>query len=552
MAHKYSNSFWGNAWIRYKSQTIGLIALLIIAIFLFFGIYAPFLASSKPIYVVYDNEDYYPLFRYLFYNGFYTKKIDLFFNLLIFTFPLFLIALFLKKNFRRIVLVIIGISQIFLFVLFSNNLIKDPASDSQLILKQQTEIQKFIKEHGYAPFPNWEKELSTMNNYAKLNLLLQRLQRQDQQKALEKFEVDYRKDAFNKWIKKAEKNTKISLLKEGRDLKNLNDQELKEIVLKSTPKPIIERATAMPTLYEKEQKYLYDQLDHIEKVHLKFQNKEKTQEYYLNEARKNYFLDKENWIRQELPKITHRLMPLIRSFHWEEDAGGEQALNKYISMWELTRINRKDMVSALIFGIRISLTVGITAVLLSLSIGIPVGAFAGYYGGRFDIVVSRLLEIWEAMPTLFMLLLIVAITQSKSIILIVTVIGLFGWTTFSRFIRGEFFKQKSLSYVEACRSLGFKDNYIIFSHILPNAIPPLLTLLPFAIMGAITTESALSFLGLGEEGSCSWGVLMDEGRTAFPGESYLLWPPAILLTILLIAFALCGDSLRNALDPKLD
>jgi peptide/nickel transport system permease protein len=94
------------------------------------------------------------------------------------------------------------------------------------------------------------------------------------------------------------------------------------------------------------------------------------------------------------------------------------------------------------------------------------------------------------------------------------------------------------------------DARIIFSHILPNAIPPLLTLLPFAIMGAITSEAGLSFLGLGEEGSCSWGVLMDEGRTAFPGESYLLWPPAILLTVLLIAIALVGDGLRDALDPK--
>ena len=90
----------------------------------------------------------------------------------------------------------------------------------------------------------------------------------------------------------------------------------------------------------------------------------------------------------------------------------------------------------------------------------------------------------------------------------------------------------------------------MFVHILPNAIPPLLTLLPFAIMGAISSEAGLSFLGLGEEGSCSWGVLMDEGRTAFPGESYLLWPPVIVLTILLIAIALAGDALRDAMDPR--
>ena len=155
------------------------------------------------------------------------------------------------------------------------------------------------------------------------------------------------------------------------------------------------------------------------------------------------------------------------------------------------------------------------------------------------------------MPSFFMLLMVVAITQSKSIFLVVAVIGIFGWTGFARYIRGEFLKQRNLPYVEACRAMGFRDARIVFSHILPNAVPPLLTLLPFAVMGAITSEAGLSFLGLGEEGSCSWGVLMDEGRTAFPGESYLLWPPALMLTILLVAVALVGDALRDALDPKL-
>ena len=162
-----------------------------------------------------------------------------------------------------------------------------------------------------------------------------------------------------------------------------------------------------------------------------------------------------------------------------------------------------------------------------------------------------MIEIWESMPTFFMLLMVVAFLHSKSIFIVIVVIGLFGWTGFSRFVRGEFLKQKQLPYVEACRAMGFSDRYIMFSHIFPNAIPPLLTLIPFAVMGAITSEAGLSFLGLGEEGSGSWGVLMDEGRTAFPSESYLLWPPAILLTIFLVAIALMGDALRDALDPKI-
>ncbi len=88
------------------------------------------------------------------------------------------------------------------------------------------------------------------------------------------------------------------------------------------------------------------------------------------------------------------------------------------------------------------------------------------------------MEVWEAMPTFFMLLLVVSILQSKSIFLVIAIIGFFGWTGFSRYVRGEFFKQRNLPYVEACRAQGFEDSYIIFKHVLPNAIPPLLTLLP--------------------------------------------------------------------------
>ena len=155
------------------------------------------------------------------------------------------------------------------------------------------------------------------------------------------------------------------------------------------------------------------------------------------------------------------------------------------------------------------------------------------------------------MPTFFMLLLVISMTQSKSIFIVIAVIGLFGWTGFARYVRGEFFKQRKMSYVEACKALGFGDIYTMFTHILPNAIQPVIILLPFAVMGAITSEAGLSFLGLGEVGSASWGVLMDEGRSAFPAETYLLWPPAVLLTVLLIAVALLGDVLRDLLDPRL-
>ena len=264
-----------------------------------------------------------------------------------------------------------------------------------------------------------------------------------------------------------------------------------------------------------------------------------------------YFKEKLQWLESGEKDVRYEVMPLFRPFHWEDDAGGDSYLNHLVNWYDRTRINRKDLVASLIFGIRVSLSVGFLAVGIALLIGVPIGAYAGYYGGKLDLFLYRLIEIWESMPAFFMLLMIVAFLQAKSIFLIIAVIGLFGWTAFSRFIRGEFFRQKELLYVEASKAMGYRDNQIIFSHMLPNAIPPLLTLIPFAIMGAITSEAGLSFLGLGEEGSNSWGVLMDEGRSVFPAESYLLWPPAILLTILLVSIAIVGDAFRDSLDPKL-
>lgn len=424
-------------WQQYRKRPLGMIALAVVALFVLVGIYAPFLASSKPLFVIWDGNVYFPLFRYLFFSGFYTKPIDLFYNLLMFTFPLLVLSLLFFKR-KLLAFLAISFVQCSLFVL--------------LLL-----------------FP-----LKNPQGYEELGLLLREQQRKAQHERL----------------------------------------------VKATGHEDI------PSLWNEEQKLL---------------------------ARQNpeYVLEKRAWIETNLPKISFKIMPLVKDFHWEEDAGGDQQLNREVGFWDLTRINHKDLVAALIFGVRISLVVGFLAVSLSLCIGIPLGALAGYFVGKTDIVLSRLMEVWEAMPTFFMLLLVAAIVQSKSIFIVIFVLGFFGWVGIARFIRGEFLKQRKLPYVEACHCLGYSHTNIIFSQILPNSIPPVLTLLPFAVMGAITSEAALSFLGLGEEGSASWGVLMDEGRSAFPAESYLLWPPALLLTILLIAIAIVGDTLRDAIDPRL-
>lgn len=445
--------------------------------------------------VVYDGAIYFPLFRYLFYPGFFSKRLDIFFNLLIFTFPLMVFCCCSQRvKSKGKWLLGICLTQLLLFAYICYRPVGDPAGDTELASKRNEALKQHL-------VPNWNFDLQYMNSYAKLNLLLH-----------------YR------------------TLKE--------QYERLSASLKTEPH----------TLYYTSRQHDEEKLERLKKsIEALEKQAEPNNAKALNafKAESAYIKERQEWLEKESTKLRFVVMPLLSHFHWEDDAGGSQSLNQKLPWWELTRIDRKDLLAALIFGVRISLVVGLLAVAIALALAIPIGAISGYYGGTIDIIVCRLIEIWEAMPTFFMLLMAVAIIQSKSIFLVIAIIGFFGWTGFSRFLRGEFFKQRNLPYVEACTALGYNNRYIMFMHILPNAIPPVLTLLPFAIMGAISSEAGLSFLGLGEEGSCSWGVLMDEGRSAFPGESNLLWPPAILLTTLLVAIALVGDALRDTFDPKM-
>lgn len=448
----------------FKNHLLGAIAFWVIFLFFITGVYAPLLASSKPIALFYDGSWSFPLFNYLFYSGFYSKPIDLFFNLLMFTFPLFFLF---RKNNRALTFLLLLQTVLCFYFLYRSP--ADPASSIPLSIERQKALQQ--SQGSWS----WNDDLHYMTREARLNLITRHIR-----------------------------------------LKNQHDRLLHYT-----------QATSIPTLWQNDL----------------------NQESIATDA--SYLKQRREWLENESKQVSFILWPLFRDFHWEDDAGGDAHFNRQIPWNELTRSNRRDFFAALLFGIRISFATGLVSVGLALLIGIPMGALAGYFGGKTDIVICRLLEVWESMPTFFMLLMTVAILQSKSIFLVIAMIGIFGWTGFSRFIRGEFLKQKNLAYVEACHAVGYPTTWIMFREIMPNAISPILTLLPFAIMGAITSEAGLSFLGLGEEGSTSWGVLMDEGRKAFPAESYLLWPPAILLTILLVAIALVGDAIRDELDPKL-
>lgn len=564
--HHPHPTYWQTVWKQFCRHRLGVAGLIIVFLFILVGIYAPFFASSKPLVVKFQGHWYFPLFRYLFYPGFFTKRLDIFYNLLIFTFPLFLFAWIGLRSLPRLRLwSIVGVV-IFHFAMFVFLILfppQDPAASPEKNRHRQQQLQAHLKALQSTPFfasplaPDWQTELQSLDAYAQLNLVLRYQQYQMQHSRLQKYEKEYEGHAKRKGQTQVVFPTLWNLTYQQEKIEEAHQQQILDqlksaysqakLLMSFIQKGCQESATSLPPWIVCD---FLNKLSHQDRKAL-LEAKNIVDRYERAEAELAYLQERQNWLKKQVHQLHYEVMPLLRPFHWEDDAGGDQGLNRFISWWDLTRINRKDMVAALIFGVRVSLSVGLLAIGIALLIGIPIGAFAGYYGGKLDLIVYRLIEIWESMPTFFMLLMVVAFLQSKSIFLIIAVIGLFGWTGFSRFIRGEFFRQKQLLYVEACHALGYPDQRIIFSHLLPNAIPPLLTLIPFAIMGAITSEAGLSFLGLGEEGSNSWGVLMDEGRSAFPSESYLLWPPAILLTILLVAIALVGDSLRDALDPKL-
>lgn len=548
-------------WKKFRKNKISLAALILLSIIALIGIYAPFFASSKPILVFYNDQFFFPLFRYLFFRGFFTKPIDLFFNVLMFLLPITLGGAILFKKFQPKILkpflfCILAVQLILTFI-FIKGVVKDPERNLHLVHEKELQGKRL---------PDFDNDLTFLNDYQKLNSILRYKQKKEQKKRLSTYATTYLKETHNFLPILYE----LDLRREADERANLTSTIT---ALETDYKKALE---IFPTLYKEylpyehqltianmalkeareDQKELLKQnyerileksqkvrfpLDEVENVLFKYR--------YAN-ARLNYLEKKHDWVENELKKMSVILAPLLRPFHWEEDAGGGQEVNPYLPWFERTRINRKDLTSALIFGIRISLLVGFSAVLLSLVIGVPLGLFAAYFAGKTDMITLRFIEIWEAMPTFFTLLLISAILHSKSLFLTVLVLGLFGWTGFARYIRAEVLRERNLPYVMASKSLGFRHPTIMFSHILPNAIFPVLALLPFSMMGAITSEAGLSFLGLGEEGSTSWGVLMSEARSVFPGESYLLWPPALLLTLLLVSIALVGDGLRDALDPK--
>lgn len=217
--------------------------------------------------------------------------------------------------------------------------------------------------------------------------------------------------------------------------------------------------------------------------------------------------------------------------------------------WLGTDYEGRDVFARMLYGTRISLTIGIVAVMIYVSIGIVLGALAGYYGRWVDNWISRLIEVMICFPSFFLILTIAALIEKRSIFHVMLIIGFTGWTGVARLIRAEFLKQTNLDYVQAARALGLSEARIIFRHILPNAVAPVLVSATFGIAAAILIESSLAFLGVGDPSVASWGETLNTGRTEH--KLWLVLAPGFAIFFVVSVFNLVGEGLRDALDPRL-
>ena len=219
----------------------------------------------------------------------------------------------------------------------------------------------------------------------------------------------------------------------------------------------------------------------------------------------------------------------------------------------------RDLFSRLLDGARISVTVAFVVQIVILSIGVPIGALAGWFGGRLDNILMRFTDVIYAFPDLlFIILLSVAFRETAfgqaldGLFLVFVAIGLTSWVTVARLVRGQLLALKETEFVEAARAIGVSDARIVVRHLLPNGLSPIIVAVTLGIPSAILAESTLAFIGVGvQPPRASWGSLIADGQKYVRGDPHLVLFPAIFIALALIGFTFLGDGLRDALDPKL-
>jgi peptide/nickel transport system permease protein len=243
--------------------------------------------------------------------------------------------------------------------------------------------------------------------------------------------------------------------------------------------------------------------------------------------------------------------PVIAPYGITERASGQFRQPPSADHWFGTDAIGRDMFSRIVYGARVSLRIGFTATAISVIIGLLFGALAGFFGGATDTVITRLIDVFLAIPYI-VLAVAIASVFGRSENAIIIVLGVTGWLAIARIVRASFLSLRRLEYVEAATALGFSRTRIMFRHILPNALQPIIVIGTITVGYVILAEAALSFLGVGpQEPTPAWGLMVAAGKGSLTNAPHLLFFPAGAIVLTVLAFVFVGDGLRDALDPKL-
>jgi len=246
------------------------------------------------------------------------------------------------------------------------------------------------------------------------------------------------------------------------------------------------------------------------------------------------------------------IMPLY-PYHPNEsllDLPGQPPHSPSREHWCGTDNRGRDVFARLVYGFRISMSFALVVLLLTYTVGIAVGAMLGYFGGRFDITLQRFIEIWSSMPRLYTIIIVTSILRPNFFVL-AFVLMLFGWMGMTYYVRGEFYREKVKDYVAASIAMGASNRKVIFRHILPNALTPVVSFAPFAVVANISALVSLDFLGFGmAPPTPSWGQLVQQGMEDITTAPWLVLTPlaALFFTLLMVVFI--GEAVREAFDPK--
>lgn len=249
------------------------------------------------------------------------------------------------------------------------------------------------------------------------------------------------------------------------------------------------------------------------------------------------------------------LVGILGPFLVKTDPNAQNILNKLQppskEHWFGTDNFGRDIFSRIVNGTKLTLTVGFLSVFIGGTIGVILGIVAGYYGGAIDTITMRLMDILLAFPGILLALAIVSVLGG-SLVNVIIAVGIFSVPAFARIVRGSTLQVKKLEYIDAVRALGASDIRIIFKHILPNILSPIIVQATMRIATAILTASGLAFLGLGAQPPTpEWGAMLSDGRTYMHNAGHMVLIPGMMIVVVVLAFNIFGDGLRDALDPKM-